>query len=172
MTSEAGDEREVQLEVARRIALDLLTVRQRSEHELRTAMARRNVPEAVMDEVLARFGEVGLVDDEAFARSLTASRSGFGHRGRARIRQELQLKGIERGIAEEALAALDPDDERAAALELARRKVGPLQRLERHVARRRLGGVLSRRGFSAEIVNSVLGEILDDPSVEFSTGPQ
>ena len=92
MTSEAPEPRERQLEVARTIALDLLTARQRSIKELRDAMAKRNVPADVADEVLERFGEVGLVDDSAFAASLVASRSRYSQRGRARIRQELQAK--------------------------------------------------------------------------------
>ncbi|NHB85897.1 hypothetical protein G7085_18730 [Tessaracoccus sp. HDW20] len=82
MTSEQGDERATQLEVARRIALDQLTVRQRSEEELRQAMARRNVPADIAAEILERFGEVGLIDDASFARALTESRSRHSLRAR------------------------------------------------------------------------------------------
>lgn len=148
------------MEVARKIALDLLAVRQRSEHELRVAMAKRNVPADVADEIVQRFVEVGLIDDAAFTEALVASRAGYGHRGRARIRQELQLKGIDREVADEALAGLDPQVERQAALELAERKARPMERLEPHVARRRLAGVLARRGFDVAVVASVVAEVL------------
>ncbi|MHA7860758.1 regulatory protein RecX [Tessaracoccus sp. Y36] len=177
MTSDrSAEERVTQVEVARKIALDQLATRARSEQELRTVMKRRNVPADVADEIIERFTEVGLIDDAAFAQSLTSTRAEFGLRGRVRIRQELQAKGIDREIADEVLAQLDPEDEREAALTLARRRVRSLTGLERHVARRRLAGVLARRGFSGGIVSGVLEEVLgngwDDEPVEFSTGEQ
>lgn len=162
MTSEPdAQERAAQLEVARKIALDQLATRARSEQELRQVMKRRNVPADVADEIIERFTEVGLIDDAAFAEALTASRSGFALRGRARIKQELQAKGIDREVAEEALAQLDPADELEAARTLAQRRARSMSRLEPHVARRRLAGVLARRGFSAGIVSTVLSEVLD-----------
>lgn len=172
MTSEQGAQRATQLEVARRIALDQLAVRQRSEQELRAVMARRNVPADVADEVLARFTEVGLIDDAAFARAVTEARSTNGQRGRARIRQELQAKGVDREVADAAISELDPGTERDAALNLAQRRVRAMAGLDRQVARRRLAGVLARRGFSGGIVSSVLAEVFQADPVEFSTGDQ
>ena len=160
MTSEAPEPRERQLEVARTIALDLLTARQRSIKELRDAMAKRNVPADVADEVLERFGEVGLVDDSAFAASLVASRSRYSQRGRARIRQELQAKGVDRDIAADALEALDPGEELESARAVAAKRARSLAGLEPQVARRRLAGVLARRGFPSDVVTRVLGEVL------------
>lgn len=158
MTSD--QDRATQLEVARKIALDQLNVRQRSTQELRAAMARRNVPEDVAEEILRRFQDVGLIDDAAFAAALTASRSEFGLRGSRRIRQELQVKGIDRELADEALAGLSSQDERQAALTLAERRARSLAGLEPHVARRRLMGVLARRGFPGSVVASVTDEVL------------
>ena len=152
-------ERAAQLEVARTIALDQLAARQRSSHELRVAMARRHVPADVADEVLERFSEVGLIDDAAFASALAASRSGPGLRGPRRIRQEMQAKGIEKDIADEALAGISSEDEREAALTLARRRMRTLSSLDPVVAKRRLYGVLARRGFGGGVVASVVEEV-------------
>ena len=66
----------------------------------------------------------------------------------------------------------DPADERAAALELAYRKVRSMASLERQVAYRRLAGMLARRGYGPGTVSSVLAEVLGDPAVEFSTAGQ
>lgn len=163
MTSESSaDQRATQLEVARKIALDLLAVRQRSEQELRQAMAKRNVPVDVADEIVERFTEVGLLNDATFAAALTASRANFSLRGRSRIRQELQAKGVDREIADAALAEIDPEDERAAAIAVARKRMRSLQGLEPHVARRRLAGVLARRGFPGSLVSAVVHEVLGE----------
>lgn len=168
MTSDLSGERATNMEVARKIALDLLAVRARSEHELRTAMAKKNVPPDIADELVERFTEVGLIDDASFAAALTTSRAEFSQRGRYRIRQELQQKGIDKETAEAALAEIDPESEREAALAVARKKLRSLGGVEPMVARRRLAGVLARRGFSGGVVSGVvqqvLGESADAPS--------
>lgn len=148
------------LEFARKIALDLLSVRPRSEAELRERLAKRNVPDEIVDELCERFKEVGLLDDAAFAATLAASRSKFSGRGRRRIREELRQKGVDAETAEEALAEISPDDELAAAREVATKRARSMASLEPHVARRRLAGVLARRGFSSSVVMQVVEETL------------
>lgn len=176
ISEDGGRERAAELEAARKIALDQLATRARSEHELRQCLARRKVSPAVADEVINRLVDVGLIDDAAFAQALASSRAEYGLRGRARIRQELQAKGVERHVADDALAELDPDDEREAALTLARRRIRSMGALDARVARRRLAGVLARRGFSSDIVRgtveAVMGMDWQDEVVEFSTGDQ
>lgn len=147
--------------MARKIALDQLATRQRSEHELRATMARRNVPADIIDELLERFTEVGLIDDEAFASSLTTTRATVGQRGRYRIRQELAAKGIDREVAEAAVSEIDPEDEMDAAVALAVKRARSLASLEPHVARRRLAGVLARRGFPSGVVSAAVAKALD-----------
>ena len=109
-------DRATQLEVARTIALDLLTARQRSAHELRAGLLRRRTPPDVADEVVERLAGVGLVDDVAFAEALTTSRVTHSQRGRARIRQELREKGVDREVIDQAAAELDADRDIAQAL--------------------------------------------------------
>ena len=60
--------------VARKILLDQLTGQARSRKELADKLASKNVPDEVATALLDRFEEVGLVDDEAFARSWVADR--------------------------------------------------------------------------------------------------
>lgn len=150
------------LEFARKIALDLLSVRQRSEAELREALAKRQVPEPIVDELCARFTEVGLLDDAKFAATLASSRSRFSQRGRVRIRQELRQKGVDDEVAAEAIAEISPDDELEAARAVAEKKMRSLRGLEYRVAQRRLAGVLARRGFSPDLVMRVTKEALVD----------
>ncbi|MCC2593131.1 recombination regulator RecX [Tessaracoccus sp. OS52] len=152
--------RDQQVEFAYRIALRLLETRARTEHELRAAMRKKDVPSDVADEIMQRLKELRYVDDDAFAEALTVSRVNVSHRGRTRIRQELQAKGIQREAVDEVLAELDPSDEWAAARAFATRRAGSLAGLERHVAMRRLRGALARRGFGMDIVVGVSEEAL------------
>jgi len=150
--------RAAQLGLARTVALNQLAVRDRSAAELRRAMARHGIPEDVATEVLGRFGEVGLVDDAAFASGLAASRLSHSMRGRYRIRQELVERGVSREEADHALSQLDPESELDAARRFAEKRMRSLSGLERHVAYRRLGAALARRGYPSGIVEQVLGE--------------
>lgn len=150
------------LEFARRIALRLLETRSRSEAELRTKLAARAVPEDLIDQLVERFTEVGLIDDAAFARALVRTRSEIDRQGRVRIRMELRRRGVSDEIAEAALAELERDDELTTALVFAEKRLRGMRGLAPVVVRRRLHAALARRGFSQGVclmvMSSVLGE--------------
>ncbi|HCE60973.1 MAG TPA: recombination regulator RecX [Janibacter terrae] len=147
-------------ERARGICLRLLTGSARTRKQLGDALRAKEIPDEVAEEVLSRFEEVGLIDDAAFAATLTTSRSRFSGRGKMRIRQELRQKGIDPETAEEALAEVSADDELEAARAVAAKRARSLEGLERVVAQRRLAGVLARRGFSPGVVMQVVQETL------------
>ena len=148
-------------QVARTIVLRKLTAQSRTRAELERALRSKEVPEEAAAAVLDRMGEVGLVDDAAFARDWVASRQQRRHLSRTALRRELQTKGVDRDVIDEALADVGGADEHRAALDLARRRAAPMAGLPREVAYRRLGGVLARRGFSASVTARVLSEVLE-----------
>ena len=152
--------RDEQLEFARRIALNQLETRARSADELRRAMAKKLVPEDIIEDLLERFERVGLVDDAAFATALVNTRTKVARRGARRIRAELREKGVPDELAEEALAEVDPQDELEAATDFAAKKARSMASLDPAVARRRLYGALARRGFGSDIVRQVTEDAL------------
>lgn len=161
MTSEPTPERDLgpepdQEEVARKILLDQLTGRARSRRELADRLAGRDVPDEVATRLLDRFEEVGLVDDEAFARAWIASRQPGKGLARRALGEELRRKGVPDEIAREALAEIDPDDEDAAARALVRRKLRGLGRVDDTVATRRLVGMLARKGYPPGVAFAVV----------------
>ncbi len=149
-------------EVARTIVLRKLAAQSRTRAELARALKTREVPEEAASAVLDRMSEVGLVDDATFAHDWVASRQQRRHLSRTALRRELQTKGVDRDLIDDALAGVDGDDEHRAALDLARRRASTMRGLERDVAYRRLGGVLARRGFSSSVTVQVLSEVLDE----------
>jgi regulatory protein len=140
--------------VARKILLDQLTGRARSRKELADKLATRNVPPEIATRLLDRFEEVGLVDDEAFARSWIASRRSVGSGGgkglaRRALAQELRRKGVDDEVARETLDEIDPDEEEAAARALVRKRLRSLSRVDDATALRRLVGMLARKGYGS-----------------------
>ena len=147
--------------VARKILLDQLTGRARSRAELAEKLAKKGVPDDVAARLLDRFEEVGLVDDEAFARSWVESRQAGKGLARRALAQELRRKGVEDEVAREVLDDVDPEDEVEAARTLVRRKLRTATRLDRDTAVRRLAGMLARKGYSSSVAFRVVREELD-----------
>jgi regulatory protein len=152
--------------VARKILLDQLTGQARSRKELSDKLASRNVPDEIAIALLDRFEEVGLVDDEAFARSWIASRQPGKGLARRALAQELRRKGIDDEVARDALDEVDPADEEAAARALVRKKLRTLSRVDDTTATRRLVGMLARKGYSSGLAFAVVRDELaaDDRS--------
>ncbi|SDQ33782.1 regulatory protein RecX [Quadrisphaera sp. DSM 44207] len=146
--------------VARAIALRQLTAAPRSRVELERAMARKGVPQDVAAQVLDRFVEVQLVDDEAYAAMLVRSRHATRHLARRGLAHELRSKGIDPQTAERALQQVDADDEEAAARALVARRLPATARLEPEVRLRRLAGVLARKGYPQGLAVRVVREAL------------
>ncbi len=146
--------------VARKILLDQLTGQARSRQELAERLARRNVPDDVAGPLLDRFEEVGLVDDEAFARSWVDSRQRTRGLSRRALAQELRRKGIADETARDVLAEVDPADEEQAARALVRKKLRSLRGVDDTTAARRLAGLLARKGYSAGLVFAVVKDEL------------
>ncbi len=147
--------------VARKILLDQLTGRARTRSELADKLASRNVPDEVAARLLDRFEEVGLIDDADFARQWVEKRQSGRGLARRALAQELRRKGIDDGVAGEALDEIDEDDEVEAARMLVRAKLGSVRSLDRDRAVRRLVGMLARKGHSSSVAFRVVKEELD-----------
>lgn len=146
--------------VARKILLDQLTGQPRTRGELQAKLAKKLVPDDVATRLLDRFEEVGLIDDEAFARLWIGSRQPGKGLARRALAQELRRKGIDDEVAREALDEIDPADEEHAARLLVRKKLRTLSRVDDQTATRRLVGMLARKGYGSGMAFSVVRDEL------------
>jgi regulatory protein len=146
--------------VARKILLDALTGQARSRKELADKLAKKEVPGELAERLLDRFEEVGLVDDEAFARAWIESRQPGKGLARRALAQELRRKGIDDETAREALDEIDPEDEEAAARALVRKKLRSVQGVDHQKATRRLVGMLARKGYGAGMAFAIVRDEL------------
>jgi len=152
--------------VARTILLDALTGQARSRKELRDRLAKKDVPAELAERLLDRFGEVGLVDDEAFARSWVESRQRSRGLARRALAQELRRKGVDDETARTALDDLDPAVEEQAARDLVRKKLRSMRGVDHTTATRRLAGMLARKGYPAGLAFAVVREELGSADAE------
>jgi SOS response regulatory protein OraA/RecX len=76
--------------------------------------------------------------------------------------QELKLKGIDTEIIQSTLIEVLPaDDECAAAMKAAEKKLKTMTAIPPDARNRRLAGFLDRKGFSAEIIRNILRQGID-----------
>jgi regulatory protein len=157
-------------ERAREICLRQLAVRPRTRAELAKALARKEISDEVISEVLDRYDEVGIIDDAAFARAWVSSR----HHGRGLARRalanELRQHGVDSEVASEALETLDDEEEASTARALVDRKLRTVRGTPEAVFRR-LVGMLARKGYPAGVAIRAVKEALaarDAEAAEFA----
>jgi len=135
-------------------ALGFLEARPRSAAEVRRRLTGAGYREELVAGAIERLAELGVLDDEAFARAWIESRDRARPRGERALRSELFRKGIDRQLADDVLdqrATEQPDADAAAARRVLERHANALARVADPRARRqRAYALLARSGFDSE----------------------
>jgi regulatory protein len=170
----AVEDPEVVLDAAARF----LEARSRSVAEVRRRLTSAGYRRELVDGAIARLGDLGMLDDEAFARAWVESRDRARPRGERALRDELRLKGIDRSLVDRVVeerrategADTSPPDRTAAERLIEKyartlERIGdPRRRLERAYA------LLARNGFDPETCREVAARVVRDAS-ELDTFP-
>lgn len=171
-------------------------MRPRTRSELETALRRRGFDDDVIDEVLARYSAVGMIDDEAFARAWVTSRHHSKGLARRALAGELRRKGVADDDVGVALAEIDGDTEVETARALVERRLRverasagrsagrsatrsrarnaaagedsaeQRRRAEQAAIMRKLVGMLARKGYSSALAFRVVKEAMDGDTAE------
>ncbi|HID52961.1 MAG TPA: regulatory protein RecX, partial [Anaerolineae bacterium] len=143
-------------ETAKQAAIRFIEYRPRSTAEVRRRLRQKGFDEAAIDHAIERLQAVALLDDLAFARYWVDQRETFKPRSQMALRQELQQKGVNRDIIDEAIA---PVDDMATARRLAQKQAPRWHNLEEEAFRAKMAGYLQRRGFPYDIIKQVTVEM-------------
>ena len=144
---------------ARNIVLNQINFMPRSRRELEVTLAKRNVEDEIAKSVLDRFVEIGLVDDAAYAELLIRSRCNTKRVSRTVLRQQLRQKGIAEEVIQDSLLVVTDADELRMATELVEKKLRAMTNLEPEVRKRRLFGLLARKGYGTAIALRVINDL-------------
>ena len=149
-----------------------LEVRARSIAEVRRRLTSAGYRADLVEGAIDRLTELGVLDDEAFARSWVESRDRARPRGERALRQELALKGVDRAVSDEVLEERREAGEGAEVdLEAARRLLGRNGRALARVAdprvrRQRAYALLARNGFDPEVCREAAAELVAEPDID------
>ncbi|MEM0915497.1 MAG: regulatory protein RecX [Planctomycetota bacterium] len=138
----------------------------------RRAMSRRDLDRKLREKghsaearraALDRLTELGVIDDAAYGAALAEEavrRKGAGPR---LVEQKLRAKGLDGGdarrLADEATG--DAEAQRAAATAAAEKKLRSMGGLDAATRRRRLYGLLGRRGYTPDVIADVMDAMAD-----------
>jgi regulatory protein len=126
------------------IAARALQHRDRSRREVEERLARAGIDEDRRNDALETLERVGYVDDERFAGARAEALANRGY-GDEWVRRDLSEHGVAAEAVAEAIAALVPEAERAAAL------------VERLGSTPKTAAQLARKGFSQDALEAALG---------------
>lgn len=137
----------------------LLARRPYSAAEIRRYLTSKEIPAAVIDEVMTRLSDLGYVDDRVFVQFWIENRERFRPRGPRALEYELRQKGIAPDIIAAALGEIDAHD---SAYRAAQEKTRRLHGLTQNEFRTRLGAFLARRGFGYDTVRDVTDRLVNE----------
>jgi len=140
-------------------ALYLVELRDRSVGEIREKMQRKGFAKKEITKVIDFLIEKKFLNDKRFAERFVKEKQELQHWGQYRIKAELFRKYISNEIIESVLGDRSDNSELESAREAADlwRRKNPNCPKEKIYSR--LGGFLSRRGFSYDVVKEILGEM-------------
>jgi regulatory protein len=150
-------------EVVLAAGLRFLEARSRSIAEVRRRLTSAGYRPELVEGSISRLRELGVLDDEIFARSWIESRDRARPRGERALRQELALKGIDRTLVDQLLTERrgSADDEirvdDQAAARLLTRHARTLDRIgDPRVRRQRAYALLARNGFDPDTASEAV----------------
>lgn len=135
-------------------ALWLISFRDHSKKEL-TDKLRRDYGAESCEKAVQRLEELGLINDERFARRYAADLINLKHLSERGVRQKLREKGIDRDLIDEVLGELVIDEEEQIRTIVDKKYA---RSLSDEKGRRRAVNALMRMGFGYQGIRSVLAE--------------
>ncbi len=139
-------------------ALRLISYRDHSKRELETKISRTSDRKAARKAV-ERMEELGLVNDEKFARRYAEELVNSKHLSVRGARYKLEEKGVDRELAEQILEELSPDPAEHIGILI---ETKYRNALTDEKGRRRAVAALQRMGYAWDEISAVLGKYTEE----------
>jgi regulatory protein len=127
-----------------------LSLRNRSEKEMRDYLDKKTQKITIIDNIIDRLKEEGLIDDKKFIAWWVEQRSYFKPKGPFVLKQELLQKGINRDLIDQYFEE-NKIDELALAKQVLQKKQKTLTKFKKEEKFKKAIELLLRRGFSYDL---------------------
>jgi len=152
------------------VAVRALMRRAHSVHEMKQKLERRSDNKLLVQVVMARLKENGMVDDARYAKQFARQRTESRKQGKYRVARDLRARGIPDRHISSALEEVAQTSDEAA---MVRQRIERKLRLNRgEINEKKLAslyGSLLRAGFSADVVRRELKALTREDVAEVET---
>ena len=131
-----------------------------SEKKLREKLS--NYSDEIVDEVIDKLKEYKFINDKDLASRIAKDNSSISRFGTNKIRQNLYRKGISKEDIEQAIEAIDDDEQLENAIYLARKRYDKVKCEDNRKVYQKLTQHLLYKGFSYDIVKKAINEVLEE----------
>ena len=137
-------------------AINFLSYRMRSEHEVKQKLKMSEFGEAVILEAVRKLYEHGFLNDESFTKALVNTQKKNSKKGPTAIRQELKKKGIEKDLQEEVLATYTEDEQLNIARTLTEKIINQNSEKTPRQIKQKVQDSLQRKGYNFSIISQAI----------------
>jgi len=162
-----------ELSKARSRAIRLLTIRLRTQEELRRSLIRADFSHTAIEETIRTLSKDGILDDRLFAELFAEEKRRVRGYAPARIESDLRSRGVAREISHGAAWGVygeGPGDVDSCLLDegmaVLRRKQIHYEGLLPQVARRRMAGLLGRAGYPVSVAIDAVNAVIEEMEAE------
>lgn len=144
------------------LTLRFLSFRPRSKKEIKEYLNRKKVDLAVINKIVEKLEGYNFLDDEEFTKWWIEQRTNFKSRSIRLIKLELKQKGIPNELIEDIIqdSSLIIQNDLERAKTIVEKKIDKYKGLSKYEIYKKLGGILTRRGFDYETIKRSIDEAL------------
>ena len=135
----------------------------RTERQLRDNLKKKEIPQDIIDETMAKLIDVGYVNDRNYAENFIYSKRKYDKLGSSAIRMKLIQKGVSGDIIDELLSEVSEDELQETALALAEKKLRTLRReADPNKRVQKIVQHLAYRGYNAGIAYEIAKKVVEE----------
>ncbi len=134
-------------------SIHFLSYRARTRQEIKQYLEKKNFKTEAIEIAIKRLSAKGYLDDAEFGQIWVDNRIRFNPKGKLALRHELRAKGLTEADIDQALEGLN---EESLAWQAIQKQLKRWQALDEQTFKRKLTGHLARRGFSYDIIDTVI----------------
>lgn len=142
-------------------SLKYLQRKPRTRNEIAKYLLQKAYEEDIIAQVLDQLEREWLVDDAAYAEQWTEQRVTRHYKGRRWVQHELKQKGVHEQHIANAMAALDPEQERESAMAAAKKKWRQTSG-ESMLRQQKVAAFLARRGYPMDLCRQAARDAAQD----------
>ncbi|NOZ69188.1 MAG: regulatory protein RecX [Deferribacteres bacterium] len=140
-------------------ALKLLGYRSRSRREMLRRLKMKGFDDGRINDAIKFLEDTGLLSDEDLAPRLLRHSVEDKHLGGKGIRAFLTKRGLDKELVDKTMLLHTVEMEEESARQLVEKKLRAMKGHPGDVIRRRLWGMLQRRGFSGDVISRVVDSV-------------